>query len=136
MSSPNSPRTPTFGEGDADVNAPGALGGVPLGQLGTTNLEGSAPTFVRTDATVGILDNTNPAAIATTAAAGVSLKAARRDHVHNLPADLTVQRVAISLDGANVGSRKRINFVQGGGCTITITDNAVNNRIDVTISVP
>jgi hypothetical protein len=64
----------------------------------------------------------------------------------NLSADLTLTfdqtvaldnnaRVAVNLDGgATVGTRRRLNFIQAGGVTITIADDAGNEEIDISLS--
>lgn len=36
--------------------------------------------------------------------------------------------------GANVGSRARLNFIEGTGTTLTITDDAGNDEVDITIT--
>lgn len=36
--------------------------------------------------------------------------------------------------GANVGTRGRLNFIEGVGTTLTITDDAGNNEVDITIT--
>lgn len=44
-------------------------------------------------------------------------------------------RVAVSENsGATIGTRRRINFVEGSNVTLTITDDAGNEEIDVTIA--
>ena len=44
-------------------------------------------------------------------------------------------RVAVSLDsGATVGTRRRINFIQGGGVTVNVADDAGNEEVDVTLT--
>jgi hypothetical protein len=49
-------------------------------------------------------------------------------------ADTTTQRHRVSLGGTFVAARQEINFLQGGGTTITAVDNSGGNRVDVTIS--
>lgn len=45
-------------------------------------------------------------------------------------------RVAVSKNsGATVGTRRRINFIEGSGATLTIADDSVNEEVDVTIAV-
>lgn len=39
-----------------------------------------------------------------------------------------------SKNGVNVGSRSKVNFVEGANVTLTITDDTVNDEIDVTIA--
>ncbi|MEM2567687.1 MAG: hypothetical protein QXH20_04350 [Candidatus Bathyarchaeia archaeon] len=40
----------------------------------------------------------------------------------------------IAKAGTDVGTRRRINFIEGANITITATDNATNDRVDVTIA--
>lgn len=51
-----------------------------------------------------------------------------------VPADTSTQRVAVSKDGTVVGTRPQVNFVTGANTTLTVADNAANNRVDVTIA--
>jgi hypothetical protein len=64
------------------------IGAAPALTLSTTNAEGSAASFIRTDATVALFDATTPADIAAAGATGSAGVAARRDHVHAHPAAL------------------------------------------------
>lgn len=48
--------------------------------------------------------------------------------------DTTTQRVEVAKAGALTGTRKRINFVEGSNVTITVSDDATNNKVDVTIA--
>lgn len=44
-------------------------------------------------------------------------------------------RVAVNKNsGATVGTRRRINFIEGANVTLTIADDAVNEEVDVTIA--
>lgn len=44
-------------------------------------------------------------------------------------------RVAVSRNsGATVGTRRRINFIEGTNVTLTVTDDAGNEEVDVTIA--
>ena len=43
-------------------------------------------------------------------------------------------RVKVSKAGAGVGVRREINFIEGTNITLTITDDAPNERVDVTIN--
>lgn len=47
--------------------------------------------------------------------------------------DTTTQRVQISKDGTNVGTRPKINFVTGANTSLTVSDDSVNNRANVTV---
>ena len=48
--------------------------------------------------------------------------------------DTTNQRVRVSNNGTLVGTRREINFIPGTNISYTISDNAANNRVDITIS--
>lgn len=50
--------------------------------------------------------------------------------IENLVTDLEVQ-----LAGITVGSRSVLNYIEGTGIDLTITDNVLNSRIDVQIAV-
>jgi hypothetical protein len=43
-------------------------------------------------------------------------------------------RVAVSKAGAAVGTRRKINFIEGSNVTLTIADDAGNEEVDVTIA--
>lgn len=47
--------------------------------------------------------------------------------------DTSTQRIAVSKDGAAVGTRQQLNFVTGSNATLAIADNAPGNRVDVTV---
>lgn len=38
--------------------------------------------------------------------------------------------------GADVGSRRRLNFIEGSNVTLTVTDDAGNEEVDITIAAP
>jgi hypothetical protein len=45
------------------------------------------------------------------------------------------QKVTIRKNsGSNVGTRHRLNFIEGSGTTLTITDDATDNEVDITIA--
>ena len=47
----------------------------------------------------------------------------------------TNTRVAVRKNsGANVGTRRRINLIEGSNVTLTVADDAVNEEVDVTIA--
>jgi hypothetical protein len=52
----------------------------------------------------------------------------------SVTADSTVQKTEIAKAGTLIGTRKRVNFIEGTNITLTITDDAVNNEVDVTIA--
>jgi len=44
-------------------------------------------------------------------------------------------RVAVNKNsGATVGTRRRLNFIEGTGVTLTIADDAGNEEVDITIA--
>lgn len=51
-----------------------------------------------------------------------------------ITSDVSTQRVEASRNGTLVGTRKRINVIEGSGVTITATDNAGSNRVDLTFA--
>ena len=44
-------------------------------------------------------------------------------------------RVAVDKNGVLVGTRRNINFIEGAGTTLTVTDDAGNEEVDVRIAV-
>jgi hypothetical protein len=67
--------------------------------------------------------------------AGTSLRLARIDHVHPVPNTLDSNaRVQVKNNGAAVGTRRAINFIAGSNVTLSISDDASNEEVDVTIS--
>lgn len=42
--------------------------------------------------------------------------------------------INVSRNGANVGKRPRINFIEGSNVTLNVADNAAQNRVDVTVN--
>jgi hypothetical protein len=83
--------------------APG--GSVPFGSpaiaLGAVAADGVAATVIRSDATIAAFDATTPAAEAfgASGAAGSAAFAARRDHVHAMPASPSVPSAASTVTG-------------------------------------
>ncbi len=49
-------------------------------------------------------------------------------------ADNSVQKVEVASGGTLVGTRKRVNLVQGSNVTLTVADDSANNRVNVTIA--
>ena len=52
----------------------------------------------------------------------------------NAVANTTNQKVTVQNNGVAVGSEPAINFIPGGNVTLTVTDDAGNNRSNVTIN--
>jgi len=55
------------------------------------------------------------------------------DRTLSVVADSTVQKTEVAKAGTLVGTRKRLNFVDGGGVTATVADDAGNNRVNITL---
>lgn len=88
------------------VNSGDQSKGTPAVTLGTTNVAGSAATFLATDATIAVFDATVPVtqAFGDAAAVGSASAAARRDHKHAMPAAPTIPTgaaPALTLGTAN-----------------------------------
>lgn len=65
-----------------------------------------------------------------------SLDATGKVPTSQLPAggdDTSVQKVRVSEGGTLVGSRHEVNLIEGSGVTLTVADDSVNNRVNVTI---
>ncbi|HCC49236.1 MAG TPA: hypothetical protein DEQ38_14135 [Elusimicrobia bacterium] len=88
------------------------LGAAPALTLGTANAEGSASTYVRTDATLLTFDAVNPVALGT-AGPGAAAVAARRDHTHPA-ADLATGQVTGVLPLTKGGTSKNLTAAAGG----------------------
>ena len=60
------------------------------------------------------------------------------DDLNGLKVDVndntSTQKVEIAKAGTLTGSRKRVNLIEGSNITITTTDNAVDDRVDLTIT--
>ena len=60
------------------------------------------------------------------------------DDLNGLKVDVedntSIQKVEIAKAGTLTGSRKRVNLIEGSNITITTTDNAVDDRVDLTIT--
>lgn len=53
---------------------------------------------------------------------------------HDLTAVVTDVITIRKNTGANVGTRPRINLIEGSGVTLTVTDDGVDNEVDVTVA--
>lgn len=89
------------------------IGAAPTFTLGTTSVEGSAPSFVRTDATVPIFDVTVPGAIEPddAAATGSAAFAARRDHQHSIVCGAPVDIGTSNSEGTSLTDFARADHV-------------------------
>ena len=48
--------------------------------------------------------------------------------------DTTTQKLELASAGTLVGTRKRLNVIEGTGITVSASDDTANNKVDVTIS--
>lgn len=55
-------------------------------------------------------------------------------NILNVVNDSSTQKVEIANNNNLVGTRKRINFLNGSNTTVDVTDDPTNNKIDVTVS--
>lgn len=91
----------TLGAGASSVagnNTGDQSGATPALTLGTSNIAGSATTFIKSDATIAAFDATAPStqAFGDTAVVGTAVVSARRDHKHAMPASPTISDATIS----------------------------------------
>jgi hypothetical protein len=56
------------------------------------------------------------------------------DRTFAVLADSTVQQIRVSKAGALVATRREVNFVDGTNATVTVADDAANNRVNVTVA--
>lgn len=52
----------------------------------------------------------------------------------NVQDDTSTQKVSIGKNGSVIATRKIVNLIEGSNVTLTVADNAGNNRVDVTIA--
>lgn len=104
--------------------------GVPNLGFGTSNADGVASNYLRIDATLAIFDITNPViqAFSDSPATGSAAFAARRDHVHGMPAapaSLSFATPSLTLGTANAA----------GAAGTVIRSDATILAFDVTVPV-
>ncbi len=87
-----------------------------------TELAGWAPADHEHAITTG-----SPSNLGESLSEGSASSFSRSDHTHKL-----LTRVAKA--GTTVGTRKRLNFIDGTGASITVSDDAGNDEVDVTIA--
>jgi hypothetical protein len=56
------------------------------------------------------------------------------DRTLSVTNDSTTQKVEVAKNGTLQATRKRINFIQGSNVTLTVADDAGNNKVDVTVA--
>jgi hypothetical protein len=106
-----------------------------VGAVATFNGRGGAVVPVAGDYTVAMVTGAVPATRQVLAGAGLSgggdLSA---DRTLAVSADSTVQKGIVSKAGAVIGTRREINFIDGANVTITVADDAANNRVNITVA--
>jgi hypothetical protein len=56
------------------------------------------------------------------------------DRTLSVTNDSTTQKVRVSKGGTLTGTRQEINLIEGSNVTLTVADNTVSNRVDVTVA--
>jgi hypothetical protein len=75
-----------------------------------------------------------PKAVAKVGKAGTSADYSRGDHQHALDPNLFTEQVNVQLEGVDKGSRQGVNFKAGSKITLTVTEDAPNERVNVQIA--
>jgi hypothetical protein len=98
-----------------------------------TAAAGDGPSYAYEDHTHGI-SAAAPSAIALANTAGspsegAATSFARSDHAHG-----SIKRdIRVAKAGTDIGTRNRLNLIQGANIVLTVTDDAGNDEVDVTI---
>jgi hypothetical protein len=80
------------------------------------------------------LSDNVPKSVKKTGKAGTGTEASRWDHEHPIDPNLISQQVRVQKNDVEVGRHEIINIKEGANVTLTITDDGVNDRINVTIT--
>jgi hypothetical protein len=56
------------------------------------------------------------------------------DRTFKVVADTSVQQHRVSLAGGLIGTRREVNFIQGSGMLLAVTDDPVNNRVNIALT--
>lgn len=111
--------------------------------MGDTAAAGSAAVAARRDhrhAVPAYGTVTAQTSFGATSTGGVATTISRSDHAHGTPANPTTgsmdgnARVAVKKAGTGVGTRRGINLIEGSNVTLTVTDDAANEEVDITIT--
>lgn len=96
--------------------------------------------LVGLNASVGMLAKTGTSTVAVRSlSAGTGITITNADGTAGDPAisqtaDTVIQRIRMSKAGTLVGTRRELNFIDGSGISINLTDDTPTNRTNVTIS--
>lgn len=102
---------------DGDISASAAIAQSKVSNL-TTDLAGKAPTSRQILTGTGL-------------AGGGDLTA---DRTLTVTDNTTTQKVEVAKAGTLVGTRKRVNLVEGSNVTLTVADDGANDRVNVTVT--
>lgn len=95
--------------------------------VGDTAAAGSATTIPRSDHRHSREAFATPAGLGNANAAGSATTLPRSDHAHKR--DLRVAKA-----GSDVGTRNRLNLIEGANVTLTVVDDAGNDEVDITVA--
>jgi hypothetical protein len=137
------------GSGSLDASAATSTRPVKAGTQFPGSCSANVELFIKTDAVAGqqlyicngsgsgwnvIGDGNGPslsfgtaAGLGNTTSSGVATTMSRSDHQHK-------RDVRIAAGGSDVGTRNRINFIQGSNVTLTVEDRPANDEVAVTIA--
>jgi len=95
--------------------------------VGDAPSAGAAATFARSDHQHGRESFGAVSGLANANTNGVATTPARSDHQHK-------RDVRVAKAGVDVGTRNRLNFIEGSNVTITIVDDSPGDEVDITIA--
>jgi hypothetical protein len=93
---------------------------------GSTADIGDGPSFAREDHEHAVTTG-SAVSLGEANAEGSGVALARASHVHRLD-------TRVAKNGTTIGTRKRINLIEGAGATITVSDDSAADEVDITIS--
>lgn len=70
-----------------------------------------------------------PVGLGNAASAGTANSFARSDHIHK-------RDVRVAKAGVDVGTRNRLNLIEGSGIVLTVADDAGSDEVDITVATP
>lgn len=105
--------------------------------FGQAAAAGVATEYSRRDHTHGTPAAPTPASIGAAAASHTHAESDVTGLVADLAAKITQDgnaRVAVAKAGTLVGTRRKVNLIEGSNVTITVADDGANEKVDVTIA--